>query len=73
MERTAGIGRDGAVGPDSTKVLAEARATITAMRSDFVALRRDFETLSLAFTTSSKKSAEYIEFLREKTRAGLKK
>ncbi len=59
-------GIDGLPGPDTIAVLAEARSEIATIRSQFASLKQDFETLSLAFTTSSKKNAEYIEFLRAK-------
>jgi hypothetical protein len=62
-------GRDGAPGPDSAAVLAQARSEINTLRTSFTSLKHDFETLSLAFTTSSKKNAEYIEFLKARIAA----
>ncbi len=62
-------GRDGGPGPDTAVVLAEARSEIAAMRTRFEALQQDFETLSLAFTTSSKKTAEYLQWLKSRVAA----
>lgn len=64
-------GKDGSPGPDTAVVLAEARSEIAAMCTRFEALQQDFETLSLAFTSSNKKTSEYLQWLKSRVAARL--
>jgi hypothetical protein len=56
-------GRDGAPGQDTAAVLASARAEISDLKAKFAALSSDFNVLSLAFTSQSKKSSDYYQWL----------
>lgn len=60
---------DTVVGPDSAAVLAETRAELATLRALVGSMRAEFDLLSRAFTSSSQKSLDYLDFLRAKTEA----
>jgi hypothetical protein len=57
----------------ASQTLARVEKNLSDTREQFAALRQDFETLRLAFTTSSKRSAEYLDFLRARIAERMKK
>jgi len=48
---------------------ARCESNLSALAARFDSLSQDFETLSRAFTSSSKKSQDYLDFLRQRVAA----